>query len=137
MKARRLTRQRRVVLEQLRKVKTHPTADELFSMVRKVIPSISLGTVYRNLNLLKEEGEILELNLGKYSSRYDGDTSLHYHFFCLRCKKVLDVESYKIKGLGKLVEKGDWLVKYYRVDFYGYCRECKKFVRKEVRKDLE
>jgi Fe2+ or Zn2+ uptake regulation protein len=122
---RRATRQRKLILEELRKVKTHPTADSLFRATRRRLPSVSFGTVYRNLNLLKDEGQILELTCGKYSCRYDGDTKNHYHFFCLKCKKVFDLDEPILKDLDKKVSrKSGMVVKYHRIDFYGYCKGC-------------
>lgn len=70
----RMTRQRMVILEELRKVKTHPTADELYAMVRTRMPRISLGTVYRNLDFLTESKEILKLESAGSIRRFDGDT---------------------------------------------------------------
>lgn len=123
---RRTTKQRRIILEELKKVKTHPTADSLFRTVRRKLPSISFGTVYRNLNLLKDEGQILELAYGKYSCRYDGDTKNHYHFFCLKCEKVFDLDEPILKDLDKKVSRKSGMnIKYHRVDFYGYCKDCK------------
>lgn len=122
----RKTKQRSTILEELRKTKTHPTADSLFKLVKRRIPSISFGTVYRNLNLLKNQGQILELTCGRYSCRYDGDTRNHYHFFCINCKNVFDLDSPLIKDLDKKIGKNSgFMVKYYRLDFYGYCRNCK------------
>lgn len=123
---RRTTRQRKLILEELRKVKTHPTADSLFRAARRRLPSVSFGTVYRNLNLLKDEGQILELTCGKYSCRYDGDTKNHYHFFCLKCKKVFDLDEPILKDLDKKVSRKSGMnIKYHRIDFYGYCKDCK------------
>ena len=123
----RQTKQRKIILEELRKLKTHPTAEELFLEIKKKIPNISFSTVYRNLNFLKNKGDILELNLGKYSSRYDGDLSLHQHFFCLGCSKIIDIQIPLEDKLTKRIEnKLDCKVKYQRVDFYGYCKECKR-----------
>lgn len=123
---RRTSKQRNTVLEELKKVKTHPTADSIFRIVRRKLPSISFGTVYRNLNLLKADGKILELTCGKYSCRYDGEVRNHYHFLCLKCKKVLDLDEPILKHLDEKIGKtlrAD--VKYHRIDFYGYCRSCK------------
>ena len=123
---RRQTRQRAVILNELRKVKTHPTADSVFKMVRKRLPSVSFGTVYRNLNLLRDEGRILELTCGRYSCRYDADASNHYHFFCLGCKRVCDLDKPTLKKLDEQVSKSSGvMVKYHRIDFYGYCKDCK------------
>ena len=124
--SRRDTKQKRVILEELGKVKTHPTADSVFKMVRKEMPTVSFGTIYRNLSLLKNEGKILELTCGKYSSRYDGDTNPHYHLFCLDCKGVFDIESPTLKGLDKeMSNETGFIIKYHRINFYGQCKQCK------------
>lgn len=123
---RRTSKQRNIILEELRRTNAHPTADLLFRMLRRRIPAISFGTVYRNLNLLRDQGQILELICGKYSCRYDGDTSSHHHFFCLGCKKILDVYEPILKNLdGQVNRRLGVVVKYHRVDFYGYCKNCK------------
>ena len=87
----RMTRQRMVILEELRKVKTHPTADELYAMVRTRMPRISLGTVYRNLDFLTESKEILKLESAGSIRRFDGDTRPHQHVRCRVCGKIGDV----------------------------------------------
>lgn len=123
---RRSTRQREVILEALRRVKTHPTADALFQMVRRRLPRLSFGTVYRNLNLLRDEGRILELACGRYSSHYDGDIHPHYHFFCLKCEGLYDVERPVLKNLDEEVsEETGLLVKHHHINFYGLCKGCK------------
>ncbi|MCM8757565.1 MAG: transcriptional repressor [Candidatus Omnitrophica bacterium] len=123
---RRLTKQRKVILEELRKTHSHPTADKIFQMVKKRIPHIGFGTVYRNLNLLRDQGEILELVCGKYSCRYDGNIEPHYHFFCFKCKRIFDLDISVLDELDKRVsEKSGMQVKYHRIDFYGYCKDCK------------
>ncbi len=123
---RRDTRQRKIILEELMRVKTHPTADVLFRMARRRLPDISFGTVYRNLNLLRDKGDVLELTCGKYKCRYDGDTKAHYHFLCVKCKSVFDVNIPILRGLDKKVNEAlKSQVKYHRVEFYGYCRDCK------------
>lgn len=123
---RRNTSQRQVILEELRKVQTHPTADAIFKMVRKRLPNISYGTVYRNLNLLRDESKVLELSCGRYSCRYDGTVSNHYHFFCLGCKNVFDMEDLPLlKDLDALAGANpDFKVFSHRLEFHGYCRKC-------------
>ena len=133
---RRETKQRSLILEELKRTKTHPTADLLFRMVKRRIPAVSFGTVYRNLNLLRDQGQIAELACGKYSCRYDGNIQNHYHFFCVKCKKILDLDKPVLKNLDAQVSKGLGMsVQYHRIDFYGYCRECKtKNEEREVRR---
>jgi len=123
---RRNTKQRRIILDELYKVRTHPSADTLFKMVRKRIPDISYGTVYRNLNLLKDENRVLELSFGKHSCRYDGTVKEHFHFFCLKCENVFDVEETDIGQLDKkIADKMNFKVEYHRLEFFGYCDSCK------------
>lgn len=126
MKKHRNTIQRTTILEELRKLKTHPTAEALYRIVKKKIPSISLGTVYRNLNLLRDEGRVLELTYGKDKSHYDGDVSNHIHFYCLKCKNIYDLPISNIK-LSYRVAKGlGFHINSYRIDFYGYCEKCER-----------
>ena len=76
----RMTQQRQVILEELRNVNTHPSADEIYEMVRKRLPRISLGTVYRNLEILCASGEIQKLEAGGSIKRFDGNPRNHYDF---------------------------------------------------------
>ncbi len=115
----RLTKQREIMLEELKKVKTHPDAKQVYEIVRKKIPNISFGTVYRNLRVLKELGLVLELDYGV--SRYDGDTSEHYHFTCEKCRKVLDIFE-KLKFKIKTRHK----IKSFRLELFGVCNDCLK-----------
>ena len=87
----RMTRQRRVILEELRRLSTHPTADEMYGIVRKRIPKISLGTVYRNLEMLAETGTIRIVRTCGRQMRFDADLSDHVHAVCVRCGKVIDM----------------------------------------------
>jgi len=124
---RRNTSRRKAVLEELRKVKTHPTADEIYKAVKKRIPGISFATVYRNLGILKEQGELLELDCGAGSSRYDGCSRNHYHFICLGCYRVFDMEEPVFPRLDRIAGGSSGFdIRYHRVNFYGYCGECRK-----------
>lgn len=123
----RMTKQKRVILEVLKDTTSHPTADWVYEKVRRKIPNISLGTVYRNLNILKNQGEILELSYGKGFSRYDGTPDNHYHFTCESCGKVYDVDCPVAHNLDKDVESGmGFRVKQHRLEFYGICKDCGK-----------
>ena len=123
---RRMTKQRKKILEVLRNTDCHPTADWIYEQVKEDIPNISLGTVYRNLNVLEEMGKIMELNYGSDHSRFDGIPENHYHFRCLECGKVVDLDV-DIKGsMDQIVqEEIDGEVDYHRTEFFGYCNECK------------
>jgi len=88
----RLSRQRETILAELCKVKTHPTADEVYDMVRKIMPRISLGTVYRNLDFLSSRGVVLRLGGAGTQKRFDGNPMPHPHLRCSVCGRVEDVE---------------------------------------------
>ncbi len=121
----RMTRQKKIILAVLKNTQTHPTADWIYEEVKKEIPNISLGTVYRNLRILKETGEIRELNYGSSYSRFDGNSSNHYHFVCTECGAVLDVSLEIVEDINQQVEKCiNAKVKYHRTEFYGKCSSC-------------
>lgn len=124
----RKTKQRELILKTLRSTDTHPTADWIYEQVKKEMPNISLGTVYRNLGILKESGEILELNYGSKYSRYDGNPENHYHFVCSKCEKVMDIKGCEVdEELNKCVAReNDVEVFCHRTEFYGLCSECKE-----------
>lgn len=123
----RMTRQKKLILDILRRTNSHPTADWIYEQARKELPDISLGTVYRNLSVLKNAGEIMELNYGSTFSRYDGNPKNHYHFVCEQCGRVLDVDMpvhYELEG--ELVQREAHRVRSHRLEFYGVCRDCLK-----------
>jgi len=93
LKKSRNTRQRAVILDILRKSESsHPTADLIYREARKVLPNISLGTVYRNLNFLREQGQVHEIRTNtESSSRFECDCPPHAHFHCTRCQSVHDI----------------------------------------------
>lgn len=89
----RMTKQRIVILQKLREVESHPTADEIYALTKEHLPRISLGTVYRNLELLTRQGEVLCLENGGFQKRFDGNTMPHHHVRCVQCGKIGDVEA--------------------------------------------
>ena len=121
----RMTKQKKVILEVLKSTTSHPTADWVYEQAKKQIPDISLGTVYRNLNLLRDLGEIIELNYGSSQRRFDGKQINHYHFTCEACYRVYDLDLPVHKEIDKLVEKETGhKVQHHRLEFYGICKEC-------------
>ena len=125
----RMTKQRKAILNILKGTDVHPTADWIYEKVKKEIPNISLGTVYRNLNVLEEMGEIMVLDYGSSHSRYDGNPKNHYHFKCENCGKVFDIDHEVIEDLNKKVEENTpFKVSNHRLEFYGLCPECQKEV---------
>ncbi|MHB8927904.1 MAG: Fur family transcriptional regulator [Bacillota bacterium] len=130
------TRQRQVILEELGKVTSHPTADEVYAMVRRRLPHISLGTVYRNLELLSAAGEIQTLELAGTQKRFDGNPANHYHVRCLRCGRVedLDLPIKALDGLEDAVaEASGFKAVGHRLRFMGLCPKCQKEEEKERR----
>lgn len=120
------SRQREAIKEYLMSTKEHPTADMVYAELRKDNPSISLGTVYRNLNLLTELGEIQRLTCGNGSDRYDATTDQHYHVMCLECNRVMDLEMEPIQTINQLAEEEfDGTIEGHNILFYGTCKECK------------
>lgn len=123
----RKTIQRQLVLSAVRQLQNHPTADEVYQEVQKNCPTISRATVYRNLKLLAEEGEIRLRNISGSPERYDHICSNHYHLRCEQCGKVMDVEMPYMAFLDEKVRKRDeYLIKSHDLTFVGLCPECAK-----------
>ena len=121
----RLSKQRKVILEELRKVKTHPTADEVYDMVRKIIPRISLGTVYRNLEFLCSKGLVLKLGAPGAQKRFDGTPEPHPHIRCSVCTAVADVEcDIVIPEIPESCAAG-YAIHSTNVEFVGVCPKCR------------
>lgn len=121
----RLTPQRQIILEELSKVKTHPTANEIYDMVRKRLPRIGLGTVYRNLDLMADNGLILKLEVGGTQKRFDATTDLHYHIRCTECGRVDDIEMDVLPQLDRMIaDATDWQVLGHHIEFTGICTAC-------------
>ena len=121
------SRQRESIRKYLAGTKSHPTADMVYQTIREEYPNISLGTVYRNLNFLVEQGEVQKICCGNGIDRFDYDTSDHYHFICKRCSRVLDLEMESITHINTIAGAGfageiEGSITY----FYGICPECKE-----------
>ncbi len=130
----RMTTQRRVILEELSKLKTHPTAAELCQIVRKRLPRISLGTVYRNLEVLSREGIIQKLEAGGQQMRFDGNVETHYHLRCLVCGRVADVDMELLSGVEeKVAGQHGFQVLGHHLEFFGVCPQCRGGGRGEER----
>lgn len=120
----RMTRQRAEILAELRRAKNHPTAEEIHARVRRALPRISLGTVYRNLELLALSGEIRRLDGGSCGRRYDGDVSPHLHVRCLRCGRIADVCGDALApALDGLAAEGFAILRS-RIELEGLCAQC-------------
>jgi Fur family ferric uptake transcriptional regulator len=123
----RMTRQRAVILEELRSAKIHPSADEVYERVRKHLPRISLGTVYRNLEILSEMGEIQKLELGGDIKRFDWNPKKHYHIRCMSCGRVDDAPIAPLQQVeDELYGATVFTIIGHRLEFEGLCPECSK-----------
>lgn len=132
----RMTQQRRLILELLRRNDTHPTADTIYELVRKEMPHISLGTVYRNLEILTALGEIQTLELSGSQKRYDATTNKHYHIRCVACDRVDNAPIAPLSSLeDELYGATVFTIMGHRLEFTGLCPECTK--NEQVRKKAE
>ena len=119
------SRQREKIFLVLRRTKSHPTAEWIYDQVREHIPRISLGTVYRNLHILKEQGKIRELDFGEGLRRYDAMVEHHYHFICEQCGVVKDLDLPPQEDLHDRAKPAvGGHIRAHRLDFYGVCEEC-------------
>ena len=121
------SRQRQAIIDYLCSTTEHPTAETVYSHVREQYPKVSLATVYRNLNLLAEEGEVLRLTCGDGSDRFDGNAAPHYHFLCKGCGRVIDLPLEPMDHINILAGAGfKGKIEGHTVLFHGKCTHCKK-----------
>lgn len=119
------SRQREAIKLYIINTKSHPTADTIYLHIKKEFPNISLGTVYRNLNLLYENGEILKISCGDGSDRFDGNTHPHSHFICTKCKNIFDLNMESIDHINTIAQANfNGKVIGHITYFYGICSEC-------------
>jgi Fur family ferric uptake transcriptional regulator len=123
----RVTPQRQVILEELSKVNSHPAANEVFDMVRARLPRIGLGTVYRNLDIMADNGVILKIDVGGTQKRFDATVEPHYHIRCTECGRVDDIDVPVQKEIEAMAAaSSDYEVQGHRVEFFGICPDCRK-----------
>ncbi|MBS4981015.1 MAG: transcriptional repressor [Lachnospiraceae bacterium] len=119
------SRQRESIKTYLQNTTEHPTADIVYAHVRKEFPNISLGTVYRNLNLLAETGDALKISTPSGGDRFDGVTKPHYHFICTCCGKVIDLDMESIDHIKDIAGKNfAGKIESHITMFYGKCKDC-------------
>jgi len=121
----RQTKQRGAILRLLKAGYCHLTADQIYDEVRKGIPNISKGTVYRNLKVLRELGLVSELNLNDTVSRFEAKRDDHYHFRCERCGQVVDVDEPIDEELDRrIAERTGFKILCHQLEFRGLCHDC-------------
>ena len=120
------SKKRSAILELLRQTETHPSAEWIYSRLKPEYPGLSLGTVYRNLSLFKEEGQVASVGTVQGQERFDGNTAPHAHFICERCGKVVDIMRQPVLDPGYLeaVEAAAGEVPSHQHIVYGLCRDC-------------
>lgn len=117
--------QRQIILEELCREKTHPSAQELYERVRYRLPKISLGTVYRNLEQMAVSGLIRKIEATGGQRRFDGDMSDHYHIRCLYCGRIDDASLPMLSRLNQSFGKmSDYTILGHRLEFLGICPRC-------------
>lgn len=123
-----MTNQRLAVYEALASTDTHPTADRLYQQVKEKYPMISLNTVYNTLEVLKEIGEISQLNT-ESSARFDANMAPHHHLVCLKCRKIEDFVDPALDQIQlKVPSRKDFKIIGHKVEFQGYCKKCQQKV---------
>lgn len=123
----RMTKQRQVILEELRSVASHPTADDMYDMVRRRLPKVSLGTVYRNLEILAETGVVQKIDIGGTKKRFDGNVSVHDHLRCIRCGRVDDAHlDLEVDLEAMAAAMTEYTILRHRLEFIGLCPECQQ-----------
>lgn len=120
------SRQREAIKNFLADRKDHPTADTIYACLREEFPNISLGTVYRNLALLTDLGEIARISVGSGAEHYDGDVSQHQHFICTHCQRIFDLSLDNMDAIMELASGSfpDGRIETCRANFYGTCGDC-------------
>jgi Fur family peroxide stress response transcriptional regulator len=128
--ATRRSKQRERILQALQATDSHPTAEWIYQKLKPEIPNLSLGTVYRNLAILQEQGFVQKMPLGT-TDRFEGNITPHYHLVCERCGRVADIE---IPMYAEINEKASTMSSFkinrHRIDFFGICEKCQNKTKK-------
>lgn len=125
------SRQREAILAFLRTRTDHPTADVVYENIRLDYPNISLGTVYRNLSLLADIGEIRKLSNFAGADHFDGRTDRHCHFMCRKCQRIMDIENLDFEHIIQNAGEGfGGEITEFNARFFGLCEDCVKKEKK-------
>lgn len=126
----RLTRQRAAIYAALVETTSHPSADDLYRIVKRQQPMMSRNTVYYTLSVLRNAGLVREVNVGHDMARYDGNVSMHHHLICLACGQIMDVMDEELNRLHlSSGQARGFDVLGHRVEFHGYCVSCQEVHR--------
>jgi len=126
----RKSKQRNKILEILKNTNIHPTVDWIYDKLKKDFPKLSIGNVYRNLNILVEQKLVRRMDFGSTFDRFDAVRAPHYHFICEHCGAVIDLDlSYDDKLNQKAMDSSGCKVHDHKIQFYGLCDKCKNKLR--------
>ena len=127
-KGRRITPQRLAILRMLISSKDHPSAEQIHLGILKEFPTTSLATVYKTITMLKEEGEVIELEFSEASNRYDGmKPEPHPHVVCSKCGVIVDPETVNLQELmHRIASETGFVLHGHRLDFFGLCPKCRE-----------
>lgn len=127
MKQQNFSRKREAIYNYIKSAKTHPTADEVYAALKEQYPDLSLSTVYRNINMFKNNGIISSVGVVNNQEHFDYNTSPHAHFICNTCGSVIDLDRVEIdKRLNYFVVcEYNVEVDFHNLTFYGKCNKCK------------
>ncbi|MBD3344904.1 MAG: transcriptional repressor [Chitinivibrionales bacterium] len=129
----RKSRQRERILQVLKQTEAHPTADWIYHQLKDEIPDLSLGTVYRNLKVLMEQGHVRKVPFGSTFDRFDAKLDPHYHLVCEHCGKVLDFEMPVYDEINRRAQESSaFKVTRHRIDFFGICENCQKQIQQKT-----
>ncbi|MBS1272280.1 MAG: Peroxide-responsive repressor PerR [Candidatus Marinimicrobia bacterium] len=121
----RYSKQREAIFNVVMSTDTHPTAEWVYETVREELSSISLGTVYRNLNYLVRKRKIRELNLADDVARYDGNKATHFHYICTECNTIYDMDYEAGDFIESVSERlPGFTVNSHKLELYGTCQQC-------------
>ena len=121
------SRQRELIEETVKANKIHPTADEVYSILKPANPSLSLGTVYRYLNNLASSGIILKIETHDGKAHFDGDINEHSHAICKKCGKIYDIVLPEMIEIDRMVsERNDIEITSHQLIFNCVCNKCKE-----------
>lgn len=122
----RRSKQRERILQLLKETDTHPSVDWLYEKLKKEFPKLSLGTVYRNLSILVDQGLVKKIHFGSTYDRFDGKRTPHYHLICEQCGKIEDVDLPVNDDLTRAAAvQSDFQVTGHMIQFYGMCADCR------------
>lgn len=123
----RRSQQRERILELLRTTDRHPTADWIYGKLKKEFPKLSLGTIYRNLSVLVEQGHAKKIHFGSTFDRFEAKLVPHYHLICENCKQIIDFELPIYNDINDKAERvSGFEIRYHKIDFFGVCSNCNK-----------